>query len=204
MKLDDALRAFGDATAAAVKEQYPGVTPQVAFEAPRRPSLATSPPTSPFRWPKSRGGHRTTSLRCSPRRFCARPRSLPKSLRRSYLLRDLSTCASLRKSGMPSYPAFYARTKASGKCRRTARACRSSSAARIQRDRSSSFKGARCRSARRLPTQCAFAATKFSSNGLSTMPAANSTRSAVRSTLATVKRSNPRFPFPRTAIRASI
>ncbi|MFZ0573590.1 MAG: arginine--tRNA ligase [Candidatus Cybelea sp.] len=39
MKLDDALRAFGDATAAAVKEQYPGVTPQVAFEAPRRPEF---------------------------------------------------------------------------------------------------------------------------------------------------------------------
>ena len=39
MKLDDALRAFGDATAAAVHEQYPGVTPQVAFEAPRRPEF---------------------------------------------------------------------------------------------------------------------------------------------------------------------
>jgi arginyl-tRNA synthetase len=39
MKLDDALRAFGDATAAAVKEQYPGVAPQVAFEAPRRPEF---------------------------------------------------------------------------------------------------------------------------------------------------------------------
>ncbi|MGC2635198.1 MAG: arginine--tRNA ligase [Candidatus Cybelea sp.] len=39
MKLDDALRAFGDATAAAVREQYPEVTPQVAFEAPRRPEF---------------------------------------------------------------------------------------------------------------------------------------------------------------------
>ncbi|MFY9739265.1 MAG: arginine--tRNA ligase [Candidatus Cybelea sp.] len=39
MKLDDALRAFGDATTAAVHEQYPGITPQVAFEAPRRPEF---------------------------------------------------------------------------------------------------------------------------------------------------------------------
>src|SRR3984957_2570611 len=39
MKLGDARRAFGDATAAAVTQLYPEVTPQVAFEAPRRPEF---------------------------------------------------------------------------------------------------------------------------------------------------------------------
>lgn len=39
MKLDDALRAFGNATVAAVKRQYPQASPLVTFEAPRRPEF---------------------------------------------------------------------------------------------------------------------------------------------------------------------
>ncbi|MGA2759669.1 MAG: arginine--tRNA ligase, partial [Candidatus Cybelea sp.] len=39
MRVDDALRSFADATAAAVTQQYPEVTPQVSFEAPRRPEF---------------------------------------------------------------------------------------------------------------------------------------------------------------------
>ena len=39
MSLDDALRAFSDAAAAAVAETYPGELPAVAFEAPRRPEF---------------------------------------------------------------------------------------------------------------------------------------------------------------------
>jgi arginyl-tRNA synthetase len=39
MRVDDALRSFADATAAAVTQQYPEVSPQVTFEAPRRPEF---------------------------------------------------------------------------------------------------------------------------------------------------------------------
>lgn len=39
MRLDDALRSFAEATAAAVTQQYPEVTAQVSFEAPRRPEF---------------------------------------------------------------------------------------------------------------------------------------------------------------------
>jgi arginyl-tRNA synthetase len=39
MRLDDALRSFAEATAAAVTQHYPEVTPQVTFEAPRRPDF---------------------------------------------------------------------------------------------------------------------------------------------------------------------
>ncbi|HLY03909.1 MAG TPA: arginine--tRNA ligase [Candidatus Cybelea sp.] len=39
MKLDDALGSFAQATAAAVTQLYPDVTPQVMFEAPRRPEF---------------------------------------------------------------------------------------------------------------------------------------------------------------------
>ena len=91
---------------------------------------------------------------------------------------------------------FCAKAIASAKRRATVYASRSSSAARIRPGRSSSSRDARCRSAPRSQTRCAFAATTSSWNGSSTMRAGSSMRSGVRSTRAIASSSTPGYPFP--------
>ena len=103
--------------------------------------------------------------------------------------------ARARASGRLSSQASCAREIGSARRPATACACRSSSAARTRPGRSLSCRDARCRSARRWPTRCAFAVTTSSSNGSSTTRAASSTRSDVRSTPVTGK-SSAITPYP--------
>ena len=161
------------------------------------PSSATSRPTSRSRWPRSRAARRTTS-RSRSSRNCAANR--PDVAARFASIDAVAGFINLRLA-----PAVWqaldrahrcATAPTSGARCRAASASRSSSAAPIRPDRSSSCKAARSRSATRWRAPSATAATTSSSSGSSTMPARRWRRWAVRSTRATCSTTIPRIAFP--------
>ncbi len=156
MDVDGALRTFADAVAAVVSAKYP--------EADGGGHVRSAAPPGVRRFfdqrrlhareggaPRAAGGRN----RARGRDGAALARTRPALQRHRTGRRIHQPAAGAARFGTPQSNAFCAREIASAKSRATGCASRSSSAARIRRDRSSSCRAARCRSARRSPMRCA-------------------------------------------------